>query len=97
MDLLIPSPPSNGSKGAEAVPSASNFARGNSEGFFLVLTAEEAAFRVAKDLVTPRAREEQGKSLRDATKRTTIHPKETVAEDAVVAGMRKVWVCDDGV
>ena len=97
MDLLIPRPPSNGCKGTATVPSASNFARGNSESFFLVLTAEEAAFRVAMDLMTPRGREEQGESLRDTRKQTTMHPKEAVAEDAVVAGMREVWVRDDGV
>ena len=91
MDLLVPRPPSNGSKDAAAVPSASSFARGNSESFFFVLTAEEAAFRVAKDLVIPRGRREQGESLYSATKRATMHPGKRVAEDAVVAELRGVW------
>jgi hypothetical protein len=85
VDFLIPRPPLNGSKDAAAVPSASSFARGNSESFFFVLTAEEAAFRVAKDLVAPRARGERGESLHNATKRASMHPEERVTGDAVVA------------
>jgi len=95
--FLVPKPPLNGFKGAAAVPSASNFARGNSESFFFVLTAEEAVLRVAKDLMTTRGREGRGESLHDATRRATIHPGEVVVVDAVVAEMRGVRMRDDGV
>lgn len=97
MDFLIPRPPSNGSKGTGKVPSASNLALGNSESFFFVLTAGEAALRVAKDRLIPRGRGEQDESLDNATKRRTMHSKERVAEDAVVAEMRGARVRDDGV
>lgn len=90
MDFLVPRPPLNGSKGAAAVPSGSNFARGNSASFFFVFTAE-VAFRVAKGLAVPIGREEQGESLRNATKRATMHPKKRVAADAVVAEIRRTW------
>jgi len=97
VDLFIPRPPSNGFKGTAAVPSTSNFVRGNSESFFFVLTAEEAPFRVAKVLVTPGGGGERGESLDNATKRATMHSKETVAKDAVVAEVREVRMRDDGV
>ena len=97
MDFLVPRPPLNGSKGTAAVPLASSFAWGNSEGFFFVLIADEAALRVAKDLVTLRGRKWRGESLHDATIRATMHSGETVAKDAVVAEMREAWMCDDGV
>ena len=97
MGFLVLMPPLNGSKAAAAVPPVNNFACGNSESFFLVLTADDADLRVAKDLVTPGGREGRGESLHDATIRATMHSGEIVAEDAVVAEMRETWMCDDGV
>lgn len=93
MDFLIPRPPSNGSKGVATVPSASNFTRGNSENFFFVLTTVKA-FRVARDLVAPRGREERDESLHNAT---NMHPRARVTEDAVVAEVRVMRLRDDGV